>query len=461
MERILIVGGGYAGLYTAWGLEKRLRNGEAEVTLVDPRPYMTYQPFLPEVASGGVEPRHTVVSLRRHLRHTRLVAGSVTSLSHRRRLARVHPLDGDDYDLAYDTVVVTAGAVSRTFAIPGLLDIAIGLKTVEEAAWIRDQLLEAFERASGLPAGPSRARLLTVTVVGGGFSGVELVGELLSLARALVPLYPSLAANEVSFHLVEATDRILPEVTERPGEWVVDRLRSRGAIVHLGVQLMSAEEGQVRLSDGTTYRGNLLVWAAGNAATTVVTGHTDLPIDDRGLVPVAPDLRVLGAEGIVPGAWAAGDNAAVPDLASTRDGARAVPNAQHAVRQAKMLATNIVADLRGGPTRQYVHHTLGVVATLGLGDGIFQYKRVVIKGVLAWIMHRGYHVLAIPTWERKVRVLAVWSAAFVFGRDIVALPDRTVPRRAFVEAGQPRARTIRQEGTGGDEANQNLSERER
>src|SRR3954451_20389908 len=182
MPRVLVVGGGYAGFYTAWHLEKRLRPGEAEVVVIDPRPYMTYQPFLPEVTAGSVEARHAAVSMRRHLRRTTMIAGSVTTVDHAARSVTVRPVDGEDYTLGYDVIVVTAGAVTRTLPIPGVAEVAIGLKHVEEAVAIRDRLLVAFDRASALPPGPERQRLLTVTVVGGGFTGVEGFGELLSLA---------------------------------------------------------------------------------------------------------------------------------------------------------------------------------------------------------------------------------------------------------------------------------------
>lgn len=217
MREILIVGGGYAGFYTAWGLEKSLRADEARVTVVDPRPYMTYQPFLPEVTAGSVEARHAAVSMRRHLRRTRLIAGSVTEVRHADRAVTVRPADGNDFELSYDIIVVTAGAVTRTFPIPGLAEHAIGLKHVEEAVAIRDRLLTAFDQAASLPPGPERRKLLTVTFVGGGFSGVEGFGELLSLATAMLKYYPELSAADVSFHLVEARDRILPEVSDGPG----------------------------------------------------------------------------------------------------------------------------------------------------------------------------------------------------------------------------------------------------
>jgi NADH dehydrogenase len=430
VRTILVVGGGYAGFYTAWTLEKKLRRNEARVVVVDPRPYMTYQPFLPEVLAGSVEARHAAVSLRRHLRRARLIAGTVVAIDHAHRTVTVQPADGPQFGLEYDIIVVTAGAVTRTLAIPGVAEQAIGLKHVEEAVAIRDKLLTAFDRASTLEPGPLRRKLLTVTFVGGGFSGVEGFGELLSLATSLMRAYPELSPDELAFHLVEARDRILPEVSDGPGRWVVRSLEKRGAHVHLNAQLTAAVDGHVVLSTGEEFDSDLIVWTVGNAANPMVRSHTDLPIDERGMLMVRADLRVGSESEPVPDAWAAGDDAAVPDLAVGR-GAATVPNAQHAVRQGKLLARNIVATLRGRKPRRYLHHSLGTVATLGLGRGIFQYRAIVITGVLAWLMHRGYHVLAVPSWERKIRVLAVWLTAAVFGRDIVSLASVQDPRRAF------------------------------
>lgn len=437
MRKILVVGGGYSGFYTAWKLEKKLRLDEAEITIVDPRPYMTYQPFLPEVAAGSIEARHAAVSLRSHLRRTTIIPASVTMINHATKTVTAARQDGSEFDIDYDIIVVTAGAVTRKFPIPGVSEEAIGLKHVEEAVAIRDKLLTAFDRASLLPTGAERSKLLTVTFVGGGFSGVEGFGELLSLATALIKSYPELHFSELAFHLIEANSRILPEVTDKPGQWVVRSLEERGAHVHLSSQLASASGGHIILSTGEEWDSNLLVWTAGNAANPVVAKHTDLPVDARGSVLVRADLRVGTGDGFIPDAWAAGDTAAVPDLASNVPGALTVPNAQNAVRQGKHLAKNIVATLRGQAATDYVHHSLGVVATLGLGRGIFQYKRIVVKGIPAWVMHRGYHVLAIPTWERKVRVLLVWVSAFVFGRDIVSLVSVQHPREEFVDGGFP------------------------
>ncbi|MFI7062454.1 NAD(P)/FAD-dependent oxidoreductase [Kribbella sp. NPDC050124] len=431
MRRILVVGGGYAGFYTAWRLEKKLRKGEAEIVVVDPRPYMTYQPFLPEVLAGSIEARHAAISLRRNLRHSKVVAGSVTKIEHARKTVTIHPVQGADFEMPYDIIAVTAGAVTRTFALPGVTEHAIGMKHVEEAVAIRDRLLTAFDEASVLPPGPDRERLLTVTFVGGGFAGVEGFAELLSLANGLLKSYPELTRDDLHFHLVEATKRILPEVGDRQAQWVRDKLERQGARVHLETTLVSAADGRVLLSDGTAFDSDLLVWTTGNAATRLVRSHTDLPVTERGLIQTRADLRVGTEDEFVPDAWAAGDDAAIPDLAAA-PGMLTVPNAQNAVRQGKLLARNLLRSLRGRKPKQYLHHTLGAVATLGLGRGIFQYKRIVVKGLLAWLMHRGYHVLAVPTWDRKVRVLAVWVAALFYGRDIVSLASVQRPRDAFV-----------------------------
>ncbi|HEY3466552.1 MAG TPA: FAD-dependent oxidoreductase, partial [Amycolatopsis sp.] len=280
MRKILIIGGGYAGFYAAWKLEKKLRRGQVDVTVVDPRPYMTYQPFLPEVVAGSIEARHAAVSLRRHLHRTRVVAGMVTAIDHEHRVVTVRPADGDAFELGYDLVVVTAGAVTRKFPVPGVAEQAIGLKHVEEAVAIRDRLLTSFDRAATLPPGSQRQKLLTVTVVGGGFSGVEGFAELLSLATSLLRRYPELDRGELRFHLVEASARILPEVTGPPGRWVVRFLQRRGGQVHLNTRIESATGGRVVLSTGEEFDSELIVWTTGNAANPVVGKHTDLPVDE-------------------------------------------------------------------------------------------------------------------------------------------------------------------------------------
>ncbi|WP_202869120.1 NAD(P)/FAD-dependent oxidoreductase [Kribbella antibiotica] len=241
--------------------------------------------------------------------------------------------------------------------------------------------------------------------------------------------YPGLSREDLSLHLVEATARILPEVSDGPRAWVRRLFEGRGGHLHLETTVVSATDGHVVLSDGSEFDTDLIIWSAGNAATRLVRGHTDLPVTTRGLIQTRPDLRVGTDDEIVPDAWAAGDDAAIPDLAVP--GSLTVPNAQNAVRQGKLLAKNLLANLRGREPKEYRHSSLGAVATLGLGTGIFQFRRIVVRGPLAWLMHRGYHVLAVPTWDRKVRVLAIWLAAAFYGRDIVSLASVQQPRAAF------------------------------
>jgi NADH dehydrogenase len=440
VRKILIVGGGYAGFYTAKKLEKHLRRGEAEVTMVDPLPYMTYQPFLPEVAAGSTEPRHAVVPHRRHLKRTKVITAKVTKVDHATKTAEITPSVGDPWTVDYDTIVMTAGAVSRTFPIPGVADQAIGLKTIEEAASIRDRLTDNFVKASTMPPGPERDRLLTVVVVGGGFAGIEIFAELRSFASSLVGSYDTISFDDTHFHLIEAMGRIMPEVSLPTSHWVLKNLAKRGATVHLDTQLASAVDGKIELSTGQSFESDLIVWTAGVMANPVVRG-TDLPLEERGRLRAQADLRIVDENGeVVPDAWTAGDVAAVPDLTGAGVGGFCVPNAQHAVRQGKRLAKNLVAVIRGDAPIDYFHKNLGAVAGLGLYVGVYQWRKLAITGFIAWVMHRGYHGLAIPMWERKLRVFGNWILNFLLRRDLVGIPARDTPREAFEEfASRPKA----------------------
>jgi len=440
VRKILIVGGGYAGFYTAKKLEKHLRRGEAEVTMVDPLPYMIYQPFLPEVAAGSIEPRHAVVAHRRHLKRTKVITAKVTKVDHATKTAEITPPVGDPWTVEYDTIVMTAGAVSRTFPIPGVADQAIGLKTIEEAASIRDRITDNFAKASTMPPGPERDRLLTVVVVGGGFAGIEVFAELRSFASSLVGAYDTIAFEDTHFHLIEAMGRIMPEVSLPTSHWVLKNLDKRGATVHLDTQLASAVDGKIELSTGQTFESDLIVWTAGVMANPVVRG-TDLPLEERGRLRAQADLRIVDENGeVVPDAWTAGDVAAVPDLSGGGVGGFCVPNAQHAVRQGKRLAKNLVAVIRGDAPVDYFHKSLGAVAGLGLYVGVYQWRKLAITGFIAWVMHRGYHGLAIPMWERKIRVFGNWILNFLLRRDLVGIPARDVPREAFETfASRPKA----------------------
>src|SRR5918998_207820 len=334
---VLVVGGGYVGLYTALRLQKRLSRGRAEVVVVDPQPHMTYQPFLPEAAAGSVEPRHVVVPLRRTLPRCRVVTGAVTDLSHADKRARIAPLVGEPYELSYDVLVMAAGSVARTLPIPGLAEHGIGFKNVGEAIYLRNHVLARLEAISD------------------------------------------------------------------------------GCVV--------------KLSDGDEFPSDTLVWTAGTKPNPMLT-QTDLPVDERGRVVCEPTLQVRG----VPDAWSAGDLAAVPDLTKESPGATTAPNAQHAVRQAKRLADNIVATLEGREPEPYQHAYAGPVASLGLHKGVAQVYGVKLKGWPAWFMHRTYHVSRVPTFNRKARVVADWTLAAVFRREVISLGQLQDPRREFVQA---------------------------
>ena len=432
MTRIVIVGGGYAGFYTAFKLEKLLRRNEAEVVVIDPLPYMTYQPFLPEVAAGSIEARHAIVPLRRHLPKTRVITARVTGVNHKKKSVTITPENQPSFDLSYDHIVITAGAVSKTFPIPGVADVAIGMKTIEEAIAVRDRVIDNMHVAADMPPGKARDRLLTVVVVGGGFAGIEAFAELRSLVSAMLKEFPSLSIDDTHFHLIEAMDRIMPEVSLKSSLWVIKNLEQRQAHIHLNTQLKSAVGGRLELSNGQVIETDIVIWTAGVKAQSML-GGTGIPLDERERICARADLRVEDGDTILEGMWTAGDVARVPDLSGGGVGGYCVPNAQHAVRQGKILAKNLVAVLRGEEPNNYVHKNLGAVAGLGIGYGVFQSGSIGIVGFPAWVMHRFYHGFAIPMFERKARVFTNWLLHIFWGRDFSSVRKVQTPRDFFEE----------------------------
>ncbi|GAA2738596.1 NAD(P)/FAD-dependent oxidoreductase [Actinocorallia aurantiaca] len=428
---ILIVGGGYVGLYTALSLQKKLKSelkrGEVKVTIVDPQSYMTYQPFLPEAAAGNLSPRHVVVPLRRVLPMVDIVTARVTELSHSERWAIIQPVEGPPQRLTYDYLVMAAGSVSRTLPIPGLAENGIGFKTIGEAIHLRNHVLGQLDIASSTDDLELRKKALTFVVVGGGFAGVEALAEMEDMARDAIRMYPNLRADDMRWVMVEASDRILPEVGPELGKWTAEQLRGRGIEVKLKTFLTSAIDKQIELSDGENFPTNTLVWTAGAKANPVAKS-TDLPVDERGRVKGNEFLQI---EGTVR-AFTAGDNAAIPDL--TKEGEFCAPNAQHAVRQAKILAENLVAALRGKSLKPYRHAYVGSVAGLGLHKGVAHVYGIKQRGWAAWFMHRTYHLSRVPTFNRKVRVVADWTLALFFKRETVSLGSIEQPRQEFVLA---------------------------
>jgi NADH dehydrogenase FAD-containing subunit len=428
---ILVVGGGYVGLYTALRLQQKLSRGRAQIVVVDPQPHMTYQPFLPEAAAGSVEPRHVVVPLRPTLKHCRVITGAVTGVRHGEKRAQVAPVEGPPFTVTYDILVMAAGSVARTLPIPGLAEHGIGFKNVGEAIYLRNHVLARLDVASSTDDPDVRRKALTFTFVGGGYAGVEAFAELEDMARhAIEHYYPRLSPSDMRWVLVEAMGRILPEVDLDMAAWTVQQLIARDMDVRLNTRLESiSAEGVVRLSDGEEFSTETLVWTAGTKPNPMLT-RTDLPLDGRGRVECEATLQVRG----LPDAWSAGDLAAVPDLTKDEPGATTAPNAQHAVRQARRLADNIVAVLAGGQPEPYKHAYVGSVASLGLHKGVAQVYGVKLKGWPAWFMHRSYHVSRVPTLNRKARVVADWTLASLFRREVVSLGQLQDPRREFVFA---------------------------
>ena len=434
VPRILVLGGGYVGLFTALQVRKRMGRREAAIVVVDPRSYMTYQPFLPEAAAGSIEPRHVVAPHRGLLHGTTILSGRVTNLDHGARKATVTPIEGESYDVSYDHVVVALGAVARVLPIPGLAENGIGFKQIEEAIALRNQVLNKMDIAASTWDPAARRRMLTFTFVGGGFAGIEAIGEIEDMARAACKYFDSIRPEDLRFVLIEGTRRILPEVGDELGGYALEQLRRRGIEIKLNTFLNSAEDGHMVCSDGDEFDSDTLVWTAGVKANPVVA-DSDLPIDSQGRVRTLPTLQVVDEDGeVVEGAWAAGDCAAVPDISTGEVGKFCTPTAQHAVRQARHLGDNLVRYLSGEPVTDYSHKNMGTVASLGLYKGVAQIQGIKFRGPLAWFMHRTYHMWAMPSLNRKARILLDWTTALVFSREMVALGSLQSPREAFIAA---------------------------
>ncbi|MGW0549186.1 NAD(P)/FAD-dependent oxidoreductase [Streptomyces altiplanensis] len=429
--RILVVGGGYVGMYTALHLQRKLRSGEAEVVVVTPDPYMTYQPFLPEAAAGSISPRHVVVPLRRVLDKCKIVIGEAKSVDHAKRTATVTTLATEEegsgaIEITYDELVLAPGSVSRTLPVPGLADYGIGFKTVEEAIGLRNHVIEQMDIASTTRDPAVRDAALTFVFVGGGYAGVEALGELEDMARYATRYYHNVKPADMKWILVEASGRILPEVGEEMGKYAIRELRGRNIDVRLETRLDSCADRVAVLSDGSRFPTRTVVWTAGVKPHPVLAA-SDLPLNERGRLTATPRLTVEGTEH----AWTAGDAAAVPDLTAPEKGKECAPNAQHAVRQAKVLAENVLASLRGEPLKNYEHKYVGSVASLGLHRGVAHVYGRKLKGYPAWLMHRTYHLSRVPTFNRKARVLAEWTLAGLFKREIVSLGSLEHPRAEF------------------------------
>jgi NADH dehydrogenase len=426
-KRILIVGGGYAGMYTARHLERHLRSSPHRITLVNPENFMLYQPFLPEVASGLIDPRAVVVPLRRVLRRTRLLVGEVERIDVASKVATVRTLHGEHLQEPFDVVVLGLGSWSRTLPIPGLAEHGVGFKDLAEAIWLRNRVLTQLDAADELEDPTARRAALTFVFVGAGFAGIEALGELEDLARAALKSSSTLRQAEMRWVMVEAGPQILPELGPDLAGYAAARLRERGIEIRTGTRLVSFLKDEVRLSDGEAFPAETLVWTAG-VRPSPIPGESGFPVDETGRVRVDETMRVVG----MTDAWAAGDVAAVPDLDAR--GGISPPTAQHALRQARQLAANVAASLQHGTPARFRYKNKGMLCSLGHYRGVANPLGIRVKGVPAWFLHRSYHLLYMPTWARKVRIAMDWTVALLFPRDIAQLGSFERPRDAFMRA---------------------------
>jgi len=424
-SHVLVVGAGFAGLYAAMGLKGAVAAGH-RVTVVNQESFFQYQPFLPEVASGTIDPRAAVVPLRRVLRHCRIVIGEVIRVDQAKRVAHLRTSAGEERTIGYDIVVLAPGSRSRVLPVPGLAEHGIGFKTVQEAIYLRNHVLAQLDVAASEEDAARRRTALTFVFVGGGYAGVEALGELEDLARDAIENYPDLDGAEMRWVLIDAADRILPELPEGLASYARDLLQQRGIEIKLRTRLDSARGGEIRLSDGEVFFAQTLVWTAG-VKPSPLARESGLPVDEQGRLLVDRFLRVEGVEGV----WGAGDAAAVPDATT---GGLSPPTAQHGLRQGKRVAANIEALLEGRPLQPFVYANIGGVCSLGRYKGVATVKGLRFKGFLGWFLHRSYHLLAMPTWTRRVKIAMDWTVALLFPRDLAQLGSLGSPREPFERA---------------------------
>ncbi|MFD9501910.1 NAD(P)/FAD-dependent oxidoreductase [Streptomyces sp. NPDC060035] len=411
--RILVVGAGFAGIECVRRLERSLAPGEADIALVTPFSYQLYLPLLPQVASGVLTPQSVAVSLRRSRRYrTRIVPGGAIGVDTKAKVCVVRKITDEIVNEPYDYIVLAAGSVTRTFDIPGLVENARGMKTLAEAAYIRDHVISQLDLADASHDEAERESRLQFVVVGGGYAGTETAACLQRLTANAVRHYPRLDPKLIKWHLIDIAPKLMPELGDKLGTTALEILRKRGIEVSLGVSVAEAGPDKVTFTDGRVLPCRTLIWTAGVAASPLVATLDAETV--RGRLAVTPEMQVRGADGV----FALGDSAAVPDLAKG-DGSICPPTAQHAMRQGRVLADNLIASLRGRPLQPYVHKDLGLVVDLGGRDAVSKPLGIELTGMPAQLVARGYHWSGLRTNVAKTRVLTNWILNAIAGDDFV------------------------------------------
>jgi len=426
-KRIVILGGGFAGMHAAECLEETLR-GDASIslTLVNETNALLFTPMLAEVAGSSLEPSHISTPLRSTLRRTDFIRGVVADVDLEKRLVILRHDSGLDEassrrEVPYDQLVFALGSISNYLGMTNIEKFAFNFKSLLDAIRIRNHIIEMFERADVESDPVLRSSLLTFVIAGGGFAGVELAGALNDFAHGILADYPRLRANELSIVLVHSRDRVLPELSESLARYAQEKMQLRGVSFRLNTRIVDARPGVVRLSEGEIHT-ETLVWTAGTAPSPLLKS---LPLekDKRGALLVDGTLAVPGR----PGLWAIGDCAAVTDAAT---GHLCPPTAQFALREAEVLASNIQAQLDGRSRRRFHFHSLGALCVVGhqtacaeLSVPFTRSRCLRFSGLFAWLLWRGIYLAKLPGLERKIRVLMDWTIELFFPRDIVQTID--------------------------------------
>ncbi|MCI2238500.1 NAD(P)/FAD-dependent oxidoreductase [Paenibacillus sp. TRM 82003] len=436
-QRVVIVGGGFAGLYAGKKLEKLLPASTAELVIVSPTDHLTYSPLLPDVTASVLEPRHVAVSLRQSLPRHRLVVGHVTSVDVEAKTITISrgESDADPQVMSYDRLLLAPGSVTRRFPIPGVAESARGVKTITEAAFVRDHLVNQLDAADSLPDDPrfdaERAERMTVVAVGAGYTGTEIVAQTQRWLKRVADRWSKIDVDDVKWLLIDVAPAVLPELGPRLGQYALSAMKARGIDVRLGVSVASVEGNVINLTDDTAVPSRTLIWNAGIVANPLM-GTLGLPLE-RGRLVVDAQMKVTDD------VWAVGDAAAVPDLAKEKpaDGPQPVtpPTAQHAQRQGTAVGQNIAASFGIGQAKDYVHKDLGLVADLGGLTAVAKPLGVELTGLPAKIVARGYHLFALPSMANRVRVLTDWALHAVLPPQAVAL-NQTRSEDALISTAQ-------------------------
>lgn len=412
--RIVILGGGFGGMAVATHLERRSNAGEAEITLISRENFSLFTPMLPEVSSGALDVRHVVTPIRSQLRRTQFILADVSTIDcAERSVEYVHTLTGRSERLAYDHLVIALGSSTSTFGLPGVAERVFALKTLEDAGILRNRLVWLLELADATADPRLVERYLTVTVVGGGFTGVEAAGEIIELFRSVVRYYAHVRRDEIRIVLVEGGSSLLPGLPEKMGEYSARHLRDRGVEIVTGDGVAGADDDGITLQSGRRIECATIVWSAGIAPSATIA-QSSLPRTKRGTIVVDREMRVEGLTDV----WALGDCAAIPNGA----GGFYPPTAQHAIREGPVLAENVLATLRGKPLEPFSFTSLGMMASLGARRAVAQLPGDrVLTGWPAWFLWRTYYLMRLPGLDRKLRVAFEWTLETIFPRDIAEL----------------------------------------